>query len=278
MSDYPLHQHETVKDHGGPDHQYDQGNEQQQSAVLASEPAGHDGEQEDDLEQEDDDDHHHREDEQPYDEQALAALVDATDWTDAVKRLIAYASFRLLRFPSAKRAGQGPDDFAQQAITLVLKKQRRLDLSGDISLFAQLCSICDSLISHAGEKARRRIDGGMAEVPIAADDEEDAPADHVSEDRLGAPADFEIELIARDRFECFARALEPKLAAYVRLRVTGRYATAEEYAKALSTTVKEIRNLDRQLWRRRNLYDMPESRQALRAKTRPTNYPIAMGA
>jgi hypothetical protein len=277
MNANSLHYDTPVENDGGSDRQNDQGNDQQQAETPASEAAGHHDEDEDDAGQEDDDDHHH--DDQAY-EQALAAAVAAANWNDLVKRLIAYSSFRLLRFTSARRSGLGPDDFADEAITLVLNKTRRLNFEGDATLFSQLCSICDSLISHQAEKARRRINGGMAEVPIVTEADGDAPDDRVTEEHLGAPATFEPELIARDRFECFARSLEPRLAAYVRLRVTGSYATAEEYANALSTTVQEIRNLDRQLWRRRNLYDSGDSRQVLRGKSRAKTdqYALPIGA
>ena len=277
MNAFSLHHDEPVEDHGGHDHQNDRHDDQQQSETAASEPADHHHE-DDDVDHDDDDDHHHPDD-QAY-EQALAALVAATPWNDLTPRLIAYSSYRLLRFASAKRSGLGADDFAQQAIALALSGRRRLNLTGEPTLFSQLCSVCDSLISHEAEKAQRRIKGGMAEVPIVVQEDDEVPADQVTEEHLGAPANFEIELIARDRLECFTRSLEPRLARYVRLRVSGRYATAEEYARALSTSVQEIRNMDRRLWRKRNLYDSCDSRQTLRGEPRTTMdpYQLPMGA
>jgi hypothetical protein len=275
MNTHPLHHDEPFGTEGGhePETQSDNASE--------SDDDHHDH---DDASPDEDDEDHHLDDvhaaavEQPYDEQALATIVAAANWDNLTKRLLAYASYRLNRFSSAKRSGYSADDFVQQAVTLLLTGQRRFPLNGEIQLFGFLCGVIDSLTSHAAEKVRRRTKNGSSEVSIVSDRVGDAAPDEVTEEHLGAPADFEAELIARDRFERFVGSLEPRLAAYVRLRSTGRYATAEEYAKALSTAVPEIRNLDRQLWRRRKRYDMCEPKQIVRSNVPSQYFQLPMGA
>lgn len=262
MSEHELQNNESVDTHAGEDH----GTGQQESG---GEEAGHD-------------DHHHHAgapDPEPYDEQALAAAVAAADWSDLTARLMLYASHRLFRFGFAKRSGNSPEDYAQTAITLVLEGTRRLRIDRENpSLFGPLCSVVDSLIIHDVERILRRVKSGAAEIPIVTAEGDDVAPNEITEERLGSPDNFETELIARDHFEHFACSLEPRLAEYVRLRVTGRYATAEEYANALATTVQEIRNLDRQLWRRRNLYDLREPGHPVRGKTRSTLPRLLIGA
>ena len=262
MSEHELQNNESVDMHAGEDH----GTGQQESG---GEEAEHD-------------DHHHpaeNPDPEPYDEQALAAAVADADWPDLIARLIAYASHRLFRFGFAKRSGNGPEDYAQTAVTLVLEGTRRLRLDVENpSLLGPLCSVVDSLIIHDVERILRRVKSGAAEISIVTAEGDDVAPNEITEERLGSPDDFETELIARDHFERFACSLEPRLATYVRLRVTGRYATAEEYANALATTVQEIRNLDRQLWRRRSLYDLREPRQPVRGTARSTLTRLQLGA
>lgn len=274
MSTNSLHLDEQVGNDNGHDHDPTQ----PETNVSEHDDDHHDHEEAD----QDDDEDHHRDpvapSEQPYDEQALAAVVASADWDDLTKRLLAYASWRLTRFTSAKRAGCTADDYVQQAVTLLLTGQRRFPADGDVQLFSFLCGVIDSLTSHAAEKIRRRTKNGAAEVAIVSEENDDTALDGIGEEHLGAPAHFEAELIARDCFERFARSLEPRLAAYVRLRISGRYGTAEEYAKALSTTVPEIRNLDRQLWRRRNRYDQCEPQQTVRGRTPSNNMLLRMGA
>jgi hypothetical protein len=204
-----------------------------------------------------DDDHHHGGDDNNgagLSEDELAPLLETVDWADLSKRLIAYARYPLARVISARKAGNDPQDYAQRAIELLLEGTRRYRASESGSLFKFLCSVIDSLVSHDAEKVLRQVKNAGTEVSIGSSDNEDASTNQVSEEQLGE-ASFEPELVAFERFEKFAGDLKPRLAAYTRLRVKECHSTAEEYARALGLTVKDIRNMDRQLTRKRKDYE-----------------------
>lgn len=256
MATYPLHHDDAqTGDERGHEHDHENG-----------------GEHGSDSDQHADDESDHR----LQDDQTLQRVLEGTDWEDLTKRLIAYARYRLTRVISARRSGEAPEDYAQNAITLLLAGKRRFPASSDISPFSFLCGVVDSLVSHDAEKVRRRIKGGAAEVPIGADDGEDAHGDQVTEDQLGGVS-FEPEVMTRDRFERFVSELEPRLAAYTRLLAGGLQSTAKEYALALGTTEKNVRNMNRQLSRKRVRYEQPWKRGAATSRKTTSALGEAMG-
>lgn len=187
-------------------------------------------------------------------DEALDETLQGQDWEVLTKRLIAYARYRMCRVTSARNSGNAPEDYAQQSIVLFLEGTRRFSPGEGRTLFGFLCGVVDSLVSHDAEKSRRRDLDGAAEVSIGNDDAEESRVDQVNEEHLRADS-FEPDVVSRDHFERFARRLDPRLRVYVRLLAEERYATAKECAAALGTTERAVRNMDRQLSRKRKLYD-----------------------
>lgn len=237
------HEHNHDHEHGhGHDHDHDHQHghtpEQEHEHEPSAEP-GHD--------QEDDHDHG-----QARDEQALAERISKEDWELLSKRLLNYAAYSLSRYGAlARRFCSSAEDYVQRAVILVLTGKRNFPVSTTVSTFGFLCGVVDSLVSHDAEKAGRR----KMDLTIGSDDGEDAPADQISEDRLPSATDFEAEIVYWDGVESFARIVGPRLGAYVRLIALDEFSTAQEYADALGTTVANIRNMDKQLKRRKDLYE-----------------------
>lgn len=168
-----------------------------------------------------------------------AELLEQIDWEDLTPRLLLYASHRLSRHAKLRESGRGPDDYVQQAVTLVLEGHRSLSPEAGRSPLGFLTGIIDSLISHDDQKTRQH-------------------GTRIAFDQMkGAPPTYEIEgdIIARGEAEQFVSSLNSELQAYARLRLSDKYSTAEEFATALETTVEHVRNLDRRL--RRTLGTFP---------------------
>jgi len=171
-------------------------------------------------------------------------LLANTDWDDLTPRLLAYAAYRLRRYGRFKeRLSETAADFVQHAIMLALTGKRRFPAERGISLFVFLCVVIDSLMSHDAERAGRVT---FLSTDVA-DDETIDPSE-----RPTLPSyEIEREIEARDEAEQFISSLDEDLRAYVRLRVYGDYTSAAEYARALNTTVAQIRTFDRRLRRMR---------------------------
>lgn len=182
-------------------------------------------------------------------------MLQVQDWEDLTKRLIAYARFRMCRVISARNSGNGPEDYAQLSIVLLFEGKRRFCPDDGRSLFSFLCGVIDSVISHDAEKVRRRVADGTVEISIGNNDHDDSRVEQVSEDHLRAGS-FESELETRDHLEHFTHLLDAPLRAYVRLLAEESHITAKECAAALGTSEQMIRNMDRQLSRKRKLYEI----------------------
>jgi hypothetical protein len=181
-----------------------------------------------------------------------AENLKATDWNDIVKRLLGYARYRLSRHGTAgNRFCNKPDDYVQEAVKLYLDGVRRFSPTPETTLFAFLCGVVDSLISHDAEKTERR----GYQIALSSDDPDDAGFDFL-ETRLASPENFEENIVLQNEYERFLKLLDPDLREYVRLRVDEEaMPTAEEFAATLRTSVSEIRNMDRRLRRRRNQWN-----------------------
>lgn len=241
MNQSTLHHHDDRIDathdagHEPAEHEHHEDHDHDQSS------GEHDGER-------DDEDGHHRASDE------LRKLLSDADWDDLTKRLIAYANWRLGFFYSARSSGNAAEDYAQRTVELLLEGKRHYTPSSNLPFYGFLCGVVDSLVSHDAEKVQRRAKRGVGEVPISEQEGDGDREDQVSEANVRDAVEFEPEIIARDRFERFASELDPDLAAYARLRVNEPGLTAEEYARALGTTVPAIRNMDRQLRRRKTHY------------------------
>lgn len=178
----------------------------------------------------------------------LAEILDQTNWDDLTRRLLLYANYRFSRHGAASgRYVNKPDDYVQEAVTALLDGRRRYSPSPEKTLFAFLCGVVDSLLSHDAEKAERR----GTHLFIGNDDVDDAPPDEYSEDRLASNDNFEEDIIVKDELAHFMGFLEPDLQTYVRLRARDTQSSAEECAATLQISVSDVRNMDRRLRRRR---------------------------
>jgi hypothetical protein len=177
----------------------------------------------------------------------LIALLRAIEWDPLVRKLLAYASFRISRFGGAAYLRQKIEDYVQEAVKLMLDGTRHFEFN-EQALFAFLCGVVDSLVSHDAEKARRR---GTHLSIIAAPSNDDAKGE-TYEDRIASAADIEGDVVLRDQLDTFVTSLpDGRIRTYTRMRASESCATAEEYASAMNTTVEEVRNMDRRLRRRR---------------------------
>lgn len=181
-------------------------------------------------------------------ESLVDELIANIDWVGTTKRLLAYARYRLSRHGAlAGRYNNKADDYVQDAVMLLMDGTRRYPCGSGKTLFGFLCGVVDSLISHDGEKARRR----GPEMFIGYEQGEDAEPDEYPEERLSGGNDFVDRIIADDELSRFLGCLDPDLVEYARLRATAEMMSAEEYADALGVPVSEIRNMDKRLRRRR---------------------------
>lgn len=173
----------------------------------------------------------------------LARTIESIDWAAMTARLLAFTAYRLARYGAFRaRLGKTPADYVQEAVKLLLTGQRHFPRDANLSVFSFLCGIISSLASHDAERASRL---SLTGLNFAGDEDllgEEEPLDDI---------DIEREVVARDESEHFILSLDADLQAYVRLRLSGDYRTAHEYARALNISVAELRNLDRRLRRRR---------------------------
>lgn len=270
------HEHDHGHDHQH-DHDYGRGHEQEHEHGRSDEHrqdhdvSGHDHALEhshDDHDDDHQDDEHDYEDDHAQDadgahehdhdygrarnEQVLAERIGKEeDWALLTKRLLAFTVFYLSRYGKlARRFCCDADDYVQRTVVLVLTGKRRFPVSTEVSTFAFLCGVVASLVSHDAEKAdRRRLDQSIST------DDDDLGDDQILDKHLATSDDFEATFLYWDRVERFARALGPRLGAYVRLIARDEFGSAQDYAEALGTTVANIRNMDKQLKRRRSQYD-----------------------
>jgi hypothetical protein len=178
----------------------------------------------------------------------LLELLERIDWEEITVRLIGYARFRLSRHGSAAaRYALQPEDCVQESIRRLLDETRNFDRGTESDLFRVISGIIDSLISHEGEKSRRR----GRHFSIRSDGQESLAPDEIREGVLDDPRDPVVELEVRDDLKRFVASLDSELAFYYQFRADAPDLSAEERAPALGTTVQDIRNKDRRLKRHR---------------------------
>lgn len=210
-----------------------------------------------------DDTHAHSE----HDSASFERIVAETSWGELSARLLGYARYRLSRYRGVDPTiGDRAADYVQEAIARFLDRTRSYD--GKKPLFHWFCSQIDSLTSHDREKAMRR----GPEIAIDQLGDENTSERSSSDDWAASADDLEQAIIARDELEHFVSSLDPDLRRYVLLRVHGAQMTAEEYAVAMGTTVERIRNFDRRLRRRRQLWAALTTNRETR--TRSVNWRI----
>jgi DNA-directed RNA polymerase specialized sigma24 family protein len=173
-------------------------------------------------------------------------LLGTSDWSELTERLLGYAQWRVSRHGAAAASyAFQPADLVQEAIALVLEDRRRFVEGTPHEFFAFLCGVIKSLLSHDAERTAQR--GKM--ISISKDGGDEQNNDEMTEGRIAAREDFEHELLFRDDIQGFIRSLDPELAAYARLFLDDPESSAADRATMFSTTVTEIRNLDRRLHR-----------------------------
>jgi hypothetical protein len=171
-----------------------------------------------------------------------------TDWDDITCRLVAYANWRASFYGKASGAYRSrAEDYAQEAIKLFVEGRRHYEPSPAVSFFRFLCGVVESLMSHDAEKTSRRP--RTIRIATAADNE--SASNYFDAAYLRSPEDVERRIISGDELEHLLDWLEPDLRAYAQVRMEFE-GTAAEYARALNTSEREIRNMDKRLKRRRN--------------------------
>lgn len=179
----------------------------------------------------------------------VESIVRDTDWNETPRRLIAYSGRSLSSF---YRFSLGrPEDYAQEAIKLVLAETRHLP--ADKPVFHGLCGVVDSLIVHDFEKTQRR--GPQIPIGTLPDDQESTG---ISEERLASGGDDGVATLElHEHLQHFLDLLEPELRVYALARIADEEKTAEEHARALGVSVPDIRNLQKRLVRRREQWNRP---------------------
>lgn len=174
------------------------------------------------------------------------ALLEA-DWPHLLKKGLVYTATRIFHFGGMWFLKARRDEYVQEAAKLILEGQRQFDPERQ-TLFQCLAGVIDSLISHDIEKVVRR---GYHFSLVQGPDDDLLPGE-ISEEQLAGLDDFENEVLLRDQRDKFIASIDDEeLRRYAQMRADGAYDNAEEFAKALQTTVENIRNMDRRLRRRR---------------------------
>ena len=173
-----------------------------------------------------------------HDERRLKALLESADWADIIPRVIAHT---VRQFGSAVGPqGHGAEDYVYDAVVQLFTRRRHFPIDREVPLFTFLCKTVRGM--RTNEQASL---AGRSLHMSAEDDSGGRAVDHIVSDNDSSGVDASIAL------ERFLDTLEPRLRRYARLRVSGKYATAKEYATALGVTVEVIRNYDRRLRRLR---------------------------
>lgn len=160
--------------------------------------------------------------------------------SELLEKLVLYAAVLLRSHgPKARHYDMDAEAVAHEAITRALNETRKWPKGLEPKIF--LFGVVKSIVSHLGNGPDHvSIDGG-------ADD--DGPSGGVLE--LPSGQDVEAEVVANIVREEFRQKLEPELRDYVDLCERYSGSTAEELAEKSGKTVKQIRNYDRRLARRR---------------------------
>lgn len=172
------------------------------------------------------------------DERRLKDLLETADWADIIPRVIAHT---VRQFGSASGPhGQGAEDYVYDAVVQLFTRRRHFPIDREVSLFTFLCK------TVRGMRTNEQASLAGRSLHMSPDDDSAGPAvDRIVSGNDSSGVDASMAL------ERFLETLEPDLRRYARLRVSGKFATAEEYATALGVTVEVIRNYDRRLRRRR---------------------------
>lgn len=90
-------------------------------------------------------------------DQAMAKLIEETDWSDVAKRLLLYV-LHLLSRGGTLTAGRHAKakSYVEQAVGQFLENQHELTLVTQETLFGCLCVIADCLVRDDAEDARKR--------------------------------------------------------------------------------------------------------------------------
>jgi RNA polymerase sigma factor (sigma-70 family) len=162
----------------------------------------------------------------------LAQILERTDWSDLVPRLLLYTARRLRRFGNQPATAAKAEDYVQEAVVLLLEGRRHFSPGAGRSLFAFLAGVIDSLIAHAAAKTRHKVSATPSTgstPPVAGNDIDDVIAAH-------------------DAANEFLATLGADVQAYARLRLSEDL-RPEEYASVLNISVDEVRNMQRRLKR-----------------------------
>lgn len=148
----------------------------------------------------------------------------------------------------AARYGHTVSDIVQEAMTRAFDERRQFPFHKELSLYTFFSRTIDSIVSHLGELAANRAE----HLSIESDRENDHDGVlemHLRDDQPNP----EERLMLRDQAKSHIKALasDPQLQHYVRLRLTGKYSSAEEYAVQMNTTVQVVYDMNRRLARRR---------------------------
>lgn len=171
----------------------------------------------------------------------LIEAIEKADLDDLLTRLVGYAHRLLRRYAWHGSAGEPPpgqlaEDFVQTAFERLFSGERTYH--SDVDLYLLLAGIVRSVISHVAEKEENRIMHSSTEG-------------HTETLTDWKAVTKEMELVAAtvtaDLLKAFPN--DEKMRAYVALRLTENFETADEYAQALGITRAEIFNMNRRLAR-----------------------------
>jgi DNA-directed RNA polymerase specialized sigma24 family protein len=169
--------------------------------------------------------------------------LERVDWNDMMRRLLLYAAYRLRRYGKSSSelspSGKTAEDHVLAAIEALFGGSRRFDAER-VSLFAFLCGVISSEMSHDFEGLERRIRSQSVTI-----DSDDAL-------RVASNEDVERRTLVNDLAQKFIRQLsdDPQLQEYAMFRMEDPNAATGDVAVTLGLKPEDVRHLERRLRRR----------------------------
>jgi hypothetical protein len=183
------------------------------------------------------------------DEGKIRRMLETAKWNDIIPRVIAHTIRQL--GPRTGTHGKSPEDYVYDAVLQLFQRRRHFPIDREVSLFTFLCNTVH------GMRTNDRRSGATEGQHVTIVNAEHVSSDELSANRIASPSPDALggERFLLERLDGFIDSLDDELRPYARLRVDGRYETAQDYASALNVPVKTIRNYDRRLRRLRQRWD-----------------------
>lgn len=178
-------------------------------------------------------------------ERKLRDMLEGANWADLIPRVIAHTVRKLGDRIGAY--GKSPEDYVYEAVLQLFNRRRHFPVDRGVSLFTFLCNTVHGM--RTNDQASRAAEGHHVSIV----DSGEPARDQYNAALLTAPVDVTRELSRT--IESFIASLEPDLQQYARLRAQEAHRTAAEYADALGVSEQTIRNFDRRLRRRWQLWN-----------------------